>query len=165
MPVGIIDKVVAKATRLKIICFSQRILMPLTFANLFNIRELTPVNLKVTDSQDNFFRGVTNIMCLVLSTISWKRLEEGCFSGLSLEHINQLEYLHSNVLKPLVSLQSFTFQRVVSSRGAMSYGDNSQILGGITSSSFHTLVLYAIHSVLHSETQLDINDLFVNRTC
>ena len=155
-----------QTTRLKIRCVNDGISVRLTFANLMDIRELTLDRVKFTTSDRRFFAGVNGITHLVLRNLPMNRLDESFFEGLTnvrsltIEHLHKLEYMHPSALTPMQSLQSLSFRDVGSIRDALRYDNFSRLLGGIVSPNFHTLVLYAIHSAQHSETQLNIDELF-----
>ena len=163
---GLLADVPTQATRVKVKCFNLRVPVKLTFANLSHIRELTFERLNVSASESNFFHGIANITRLVLRDLSWKRLEKGYFEGLAnlrsltIEHLDNLEFLHPDVLAPLVSLQSLSFRYVRSTNEMLRYVNYSHMLGSIKSSQLHTLVLYAIHTQHDTEIRLDIDDLF-----
>ena len=139
--------------------------MQLNFANLSNVQKLTLDNINVT-LKNRLFQGVTNITHLVLRNLSWKRIEEDTFSGLSsllsltIERLNDLECMDDDILKPLLSLQSLRFRYVGATREILKYDDYARVFGGITSSNVHTLVLYAIHSSHHTESTINIDDVF-----
>ena len=163
---GTIKDVPSNASHLKITCSERRTLMKLVFANLPNIRKLTLDNLNLATWDEDTFRGIANISCLVMNKIVFFRFENHSFNGLTnlrsleIKHFDELEYMHSDMLKPLEALQSLSFRYIGSKRDALNYEDYGRVLGGITNTRFHKLVLYAIHSVRHQETQLNINDLF-----
>ncbi|KAI0214604.1 hypothetical protein LSAT2_000291 [Lamellibrachia satsuma] len=162
---GIITDLPTNTVRLKISCFSLRVPVLLNFVNLSNVQELTLDRISAT-SRNRLFHGVTNITHLILRNLSWKRIEKDTFSGLSrllsltIERLNELESMDQDILKPLLSLQSLKFRYVGSIRDALNYEDYALVLGGITSSKFYTLVLYAIHSSHHKETKINIDDVF-----
>ena len=159
-----------QTTRLKIQCYNPLTPVQLTFSNLSHIRELTLERINLTTRERYFFHGVSNITRLVLRHLLCRRFEESYFKGLTdlrsleIEHLDKLEYLHPNVLKPLMSLESLSFRYVGSGSDVLLYRDYSRLLGGIQSPSFHTLTLYAIHSAQHTEIHLNIDDLFSNGT-
>ncbi|KAI0209766.1 hypothetical protein LSAT2_005540 [Lamellibrachia satsuma] len=170
---GIITDLPTNAARLKISCFNLHVPVQLNFANLSHTRELTLDRISA-GTRKRLFHGVTNITHLVLRNLSWKRIEKDTFSGLSsllslsIERLNELESMDQDILKPLLSLQSLKFRYVGSTRDALNYTDYARVLGGITSSNVHTLILYAIHSAFHTETEINIDHLFmygaVNKT-
>ncbi|KAI0240957.1 hypothetical protein LSAT2_004104 [Lamellibrachia satsuma] len=163
---GAVDEVPAGATHVKITCFDRRIPVNLKFAYLPNIRKLTLHHLSITTLNEQMFRGITNISYLVMTKLFCKRFEKYSFNGLTnlrslkIEYLDELEYMHPDMLKPLEALKSLSFRYIGSKRDALNYEDYSRVLGGINSTGFDTLVLYAIHSVHHQETQLNITDLF-----
>ena len=164
-----VDDVPAIATHLKIICTYRRPSLTLTLANLPNIQKLTLDNLDLITWDDDMFRGVTNMCHLVLKKLSRKRFDNDSFSGLrnlrslEIEHLDELKYMHPNMLTPLVSLQSLSFRHVGSVYDALNYTDYGLVIQGINSRRpFHTLVLYAIHSPQHHETSLVMTDLIRN---
>ena len=164
-----VDDVPAIATHLKIMCTHRRPSLTLTLANLPNIQKLTLDNLNLVTWEDDMFRGVTNISHLVLKKLSRKRFDYDSFSGLrnlqtlEIEHLDELKYMHPNMLTPLVSLQSLSFRHVGSVYDALNYSDYGLVIQGINSRRpFHTLVLYAIHSPQHHETTLVMTDLIRN---
>ena len=133
--------------RLKIDCNRQRGFVQLTFANLSGIRELTLANIHFTSKAHRLFYGVENISHLVLHNVYWKRVGKNCFDGLSqlqsltLDHLNQLEYMHPDVLTPLVSLQSLSFRHI-----GLPYNAYPKVLKGIASSNVQSLTLHGIRS-------------------
>ena len=163
---GTVDEVPAGATHVKITCFDGRIPVNLKFAYLPNIRKLTLHNLRLTSLDEQMFLGITNISFLVMDKLFCKRFEKYSFNGLTklrsleIEHFDELEYMHPDMLTPLEALQSLSFRYIGSKRDVLNYEDYGRVLGGINSTRFDTLVLYAIHSVHHQETQLNITDLF-----
>ena len=163
---GTVDEVPTGATHVKISCFDRRIPVNLKFAYLPNIRKLTLQHLNITTLNEQMFRGIANISYLVMNKLFCKRFEKYSFNGLTnlrsleIEDFDELEYMHPDMLKPLEALQSLSFRYIGSKRDALNYTDYGRVLGGINSTRFETLVLYAIHSVHHQETQLNITDLF-----
>ena len=164
-----VDDVPAIATHLKIICTYRRPSLTLTLANLPNIQKLTLDHLDLATWDDTMFRGVTNMSHLVLKKLSRKRFDNDSFSGLrnlrslEIEHLDELKYMHPNMLTPLLSLQSLSFRHVGSVYDALNYTDYGLVIQGINSRRpFHTLVLYAIHSPQHHETSLVMTDLIRN---
>ena len=170
---GTITDLPTNAERLKISCFSLHVPVQLNFANLSSVQELLVDHINAK-SKNQLFKGVINITHLVLRNLSWTRIEKHTFSGLSnlmsltIERLEDLKSMDDNILKPLLSLQSLKFRYVGSIPNALNYTDYARVIGGIASSSFHTLMLYAIHSLRHPEIKFNINDLFVygrvNRT-
>ncbi|KAI0227537.1 hypothetical protein LSAT2_021982, partial [Lamellibrachia satsuma] len=164
---GTISDLPTNAIRLKISgCnLNQNVSVQLNFANLSHVRELSLDSINAT-SRDRLFQGVTNITHLVLRNLSWTRIEKDTFSGLSsllsltIERLNELENMDQDILKPLLSLQMLKFRYVGSTHDVLKYEDYARVLGGITSSSVHTLVLYAIHSSHHTESTINIDDVF-----
>ena len=156
-------------TRLKICCIDRRISLELTFENATNIRELILEEVKFSLARPNVFRGLERLTHLVLRNLyGCKHIVDRCFEGLTnlrsltITHMNELEHMYPGLLQPLVSLQSLTFRYIGSSSNMLGYTDYARVLGGITSRSFQTLLLYGIHSKNHNETQLNIDDLFQN---
>ena len=167
---GLLADVPTQTKRVKVKCFNLRVPVKLTFANLSHVRELTLESVNVSASESNFFHGISNITHLVLRELSFKRIEKGYFEGLTdvrsltIEHLDDLEYLHPDVLKPFSSLQSIAFRYIGSACNYLHYADYSKMLGGIQSFDLHTLVLYAIHTSKHAETHLNIDNLFSRGT-
>ena len=163
---GTVDEVPTGATHVKISCFDRRIPVKLKFAYLPNIRKLTLQHLRITTLNEQMFRGIANISYLGMNKLFCKRFEKYSFNGLTnlryleIKHFDELEYMHPDMLKPLEALQSLSFRYIGSKRDALNYIDYGRVLGGINSTRLDTLVLYAIHSVHHQETQLNITDLF-----
>ncbi|KAK2182490.1 hypothetical protein NP493_351g04046 [Ridgeia piscesae] len=124
---GLLTDVPPQTTRVKVKCFNLRVPVKLTFDNLSHIRELTFERLNVSANESNFFHGIGNITHLVLRDLSWKRLEMGYFEGLTnlrsltIEHLDNLEFLHPDVLAPLVSLQSLSFRYIRSTNAVLRY--------------------------------------------
>ena len=163
---GTIEDIPSSATHLKITCTKQQLLVKLKFANLPNIQKLTLDNLHLATWDEDMFRGIANISDLVMTRLFCKRLENDSFSGLTnlqslvIGNFAELEYMHQDMLKPLVSLQSLSFRYVGYRHDVLNYEDYGRVLGGITNKRFDKLVLYAIHSAQHQETQLNITELF-----
>ncbi|KAK2192115.1 hypothetical protein NP493_38g04058 [Ridgeia piscesae] len=129
-----VDDVPAIATHLKIICIHRRPSLTLTLANLPNIQKLTLDNLDLITWDDDMFRGVTNMCHLVLKKLSRKRFDNDSFSGLrnlrslEIEHLDELKYMHPNMLTPLLSLQSLSFRHVGSVYDALNYTDYGLVI-------------------------------------
>ena len=170
MVAGIITNIPVNTTRLKVYCHSQHICVSLAFANLSNIRELSLDNLNLSTMGRHVFHGVAYLTHLVLHTVYLKRFDVDLFAGLTklrsltIEHLNDIDHLEPNMLKPLVSLQTLSFRHVSSRRETLFYSNFSQVVAGIESSTLHTLVLYAIHSKYNPETELNIDDMFRNNS-
>ena len=163
---GTIEDVPSNATHLKITCTNRQLLVKLKFANLPNIRKLTLDNLDLATWDEDMFRGIANLSDLVMTRLSCKRFENDSFSGLTnlqslvIEDFAKLEYMHQDMLRPLEALRLLSFRYVGYRLDALKYEDYGRVLGGIKSTSFDTLVLYAIHSAQHNETQLNLTELF-----
>ncbi|KAI0240963.1 hypothetical protein LSAT2_004110 [Lamellibrachia satsuma] len=163
---GTIEDVSSNATHLKITCTNRQLLVKLKFANLPNIRKLTLDNLDLATWDEDMFRGIANISDLVMTRLSCKRFENDSFSGLTnlqslvIEDFAELEYMHQDMLRPLEALRLLSFRYVGYRLDVLKYEDYGRVLGGIKSTSFDTLVLYAIHSAQHNETQLNLTELF-----
>ncbi|KAI0218840.1 hypothetical protein LSAT2_029482 [Lamellibrachia satsuma] len=157
----------ANATRLKIKCFSQLIVVQLHFSGLTNVSELTLDTFTVTSLSRQVFREVPRITRLTLRNLCWRHLEKSTFAGLnklralSVERLDDLEYIHPEVLVPLESLESLSFRYVGANNDRLMYADYAEILGRLPPSSrLRSLIMYAVHSENHPETYLNIDILF-----
>ena len=165
---GIITGVPGNATRLKAYCYNRNIPMPLAFVNLSNIRELTLDNLKISLMGRQMFRGVASLTDLILRGVHLERFDADSFHGLiklrslTVEHLIDLDYMDPDMLTPLISLEALSFRHLRSRSGELSFANYAQVLAGIESSHFQTLVLFDVHSRYNPETALNIDDLFGN---
>lgn len=104
MVVGTIADLPANVTHLKIDCYRLHRFVLLTFVGLHRVRSLTVANIKL--STLGLFHGVDNISRLVLRNVSLKHMGNDSFQGLRqllsliLDHLDELEYMHADVLKP-----------------------------------------------------------------
>ena len=168
MVAGTIRDIPENITRLKVYCYSQRILFPLAFANLPNIRELTLENLNISAMGRHVFHPITHLTHLNLIGVYRKRFDADWLDGLTelrsliIEHINGLDYMAPNMLKPLLSLQTMSFRYINPTKGELYYADYSRLLAGVSSFSLQSLTLYAVHSKYNHETGLHIDKLFGN---
>lgn len=160
-----IKDVPAGVTHLKINCTERRTLIKLTFANISNVQQLSLHHLNLVTCGKDMFRGITHLSYLIMNQLTCRRFENNSFNGLTnlrsltIKHLDELKYMHPDMLTPLVSLQSLSFRYVGSKTNELKYEHYGRILGGINSTSFQTLVLYAIRSAHHRET-LNLTDLF-----
>ncbi|KAI0237969.1 hypothetical protein LSAT2_011427 [Lamellibrachia satsuma] len=163
---GTITDLPVNATRVKIKCFSRRIVVLLKFSDLANVRELILDSFNVTSVSREVFRGVTRLSLLTLRNLYWRRLEKWTFSGLDklrslfLECLDDLEYMHPEVLSPLTSLDSLSFRHVGANNDRLMYADYSDVLRRLPPYNLRSLTMYAVHSEKHPETRLDIDTLF-----
>ena len=145
MVVGTIADLPANVTHLKIDCYRLHRFVLLTFVGLHRVRSLTVSNIKL--STLGLFHGVDNISRLVLQNVSLKHMGNDSFQGLrqllslTLDHLDELEYMHTDVLKPLLLLQSLSFRHI-----GLPYNAYPGVLGGIASCNFQSLTLHGIRS-------------------
>ncbi|KAK2182492.1 hypothetical protein NP493_351g04030 [Ridgeia piscesae] len=166
--VSTIRKIPTNATRLKVQCFSQRIVVDLKFSRLWNIRELTLDTFTVKSNRTKIFKYVAHLRRLTLRNLDWSRLEKETFrylsklQTLSIERLDSLEYIHPEVLAPLQSLQSLSFRHVGAKKDRLRYSDYAALLRHLPSGGLRTLVMYDVHSDNHPETKLNIDVMFNN---
>ena len=150
----------ASVTRLEIDCYNHHGMVQLTFANLYNITELTLDNINVTAKETDMFQGISNISRLILRNLYWKSIHDECFKSLTnlrsltLEHLEQLEYMHPDSLTPLVTLESLSLRYI-----GLPYLNYTPVMEGIVSSSFQSLALHGIQS---TDIGVDLTVLFGN---
>ena len=155
------------ATRVKIKCFSQSIVVRLSFTHVPHVRELTLDTFSVTSLYVQVFSGLERITKLTLRNLLWRRLEKHTFSGLTqlrslfVEQLPDLEYMDSAVLVPLESLESLSFKYVGANNDRLEYSDYAAILRN-QSFNLLRLVMYAVHSENNPETNLNIDTLLNN---
>ena len=168
MVAGPIDDIPENITRLKVYCYSQRILFPLAFANLSNIRELTLENLNISAIGRHVFHSIAHLTHLTLIGVYRKRYTADWLDGLTelrsliIEHVNDLDYMAPDMLTPLLSLQTLSFRHINPTKGELYYNDYSRLLAGVSSFNLQSLTLYAVHSKYNPETELHIDELFRN---
>ena len=162
-----IDDLPYNATRVKITCFSQRIIVRLRFSGLTHVRELTLDTFTVPSYYGKMFQGMTGLVKLTLRNLKWSHMTKSTFDGLStlrslfVEQLDDLAYMDQDVLVPLESLESLSFKHVGAKKDRLVYADYATILRN-QSFNLRRLVMYAVHSENHPETTLNIDTLFNN---
>ena len=150
------------ATRVKIKCFSKKIVVQLNFYRV-TIRELTLDTFSFT----SVFNGLAELRTLTLRNLYFSRMERSTFSGLTqlrslfVEQLDDLEYMHPYALWPLKSLHTLSLKHVSANNDLLEYGDYAAILRNLQVN-LRTLVMYDVHSENHPETTLNIDTLFNN---
>ena len=155
------------ATRVKIKCFSQSIVVRLLFTNVPHVRELTLDTFSVTSFKLQVFSGLERMTKLTLRNLHWRRLDKHTFSCLTklrslfVEQLDDLEYMDPDVLVPLESLESLSFKHVGANNDRLEYRHYAAILRN-QSFNLRRLVMYAVHSENQPDTTLNIDTLFNN---
>ena len=156
------------ATRVKITCFAKKIVVRLRFLGLItHVRELTLDTFTVPSDCGQMFQGITGLSKLTLRKLKWSNMTKSTFDGLSTlrslfaEKLDDLEYMHPDVLAPLEALESLSFKHVGATNDRLMYRDYATILRN-QSSNMRRLVMYAVHSENHPETSLNIDTMFNN---
>ena len=162
-----IDDLPYNATRVKTTCFAKKMVVRLRFLGLTHVRELTLDTFTVPSDYGQMFRGITGLSKLTLRNLTWSNMTKSTFDGLStlrslfVEQLDDLEYMHPDVLVPLEALESLSFKHVGATNDRLMYRDYATLLRS-QSFNLRRLVMYAVHSENHPETSLNIDTMFNN---